>query len=309
MARYERIVNNVQTSLDGGITAGATSIDVVNGSSYPSEGDYRILVDSEAMLVTARSVNTLTVVRGVDGTTAASHLDGALVNVILTQTGLDAWLNNATGNSSYRNPSRLLDSSGNVLTKASFTGDNVADSWLENNPDGSITCLSNNSTISGTNHHVWYKSAPAAPWKVTACFQWGIGFNYASHVGGANASVCGLLCRENSTQEFILISVHAADRLDVNRYTNPTTFSAAVSGRFEPHSYSSTIWLQIEDDNVDLFWRCSHDGINWFEIASEGRTAFMAGGPDDIGFNISERGPGSGEGSEKEFTIKSWLEE
>ena len=30
-------------------------------------------------------------------------------------------------------------------------------------------------------------------------------------------------------------------------------------------------------------------GYNFFEIGSEGRTAFMAGGPDQIGFTLNSR--------------------
>ena len=84
MPRYERFVNNSQTTLDGAINASVTTVTVAdaNGSGYPLVGDFRILVDSEAMHVTARSGNDLTVVRGVDGTTAASHSDEAPVNVI-----------------------------------------------------------------------------------------------------------------------------------------------------------------------------------------------------------------------------------
>ena len=83
MARYERIVNNIATTLNGAINDSVTSVTVTDGSSYPSEGDYRILVDTEVMQVTARSSNVLTVVRGVDGTTAASHADASNVNVSL----------------------------------------------------------------------------------------------------------------------------------------------------------------------------------------------------------------------------------
>ena len=54
-------------------------IDVDNGGHF--EVLQTILVDSEQMYVTGISGNTLTVVRGVNGTTAATHLDDAVIDV------------------------------------------------------------------------------------------------------------------------------------------------------------------------------------------------------------------------------------
>jgi len=45
-----------------------------------------IVIDSEAMIVSGFSGNTVTVTRGTTGTTAATHLSGATVNVLLYPT-------------------------------------------------------------------------------------------------------------------------------------------------------------------------------------------------------------------------------
>lgn len=59
-------------------TTGATTITVT--SAWPAAGPFRIEIDSEIMEVTAGSSGTSwTVVRGKDGTTAATHANGAAV--------------------------------------------------------------------------------------------------------------------------------------------------------------------------------------------------------------------------------------
>jgi hypothetical protein len=58
-----------------------TSVTVDNGQHFGA--GQTILVDSEQMYVKAISGNVLTVARGVNGTTAATHLDNATVNIYL----------------------------------------------------------------------------------------------------------------------------------------------------------------------------------------------------------------------------------
>jgi hypothetical protein len=73
------------TTLNGGIDNIVTSLVVTNSRPFvlgPAAGDQiRIKIDTEAMLVTAidYSTHTLTVLRAQDGTSAASHSNGATV--------------------------------------------------------------------------------------------------------------------------------------------------------------------------------------------------------------------------------------
>jgi hypothetical protein len=64
----------------GGIGSSATSVTITSATGF-SSGQY-IQIDSEKMLVTAISSNTLTITRAQLGTTAASHANGAGVNNI-----------------------------------------------------------------------------------------------------------------------------------------------------------------------------------------------------------------------------------
>lgn len=72
---------DLYTTLNGTINAAVTALVVADYSEFPSSGSFSIMIDSEAMLVTA-GAGTLnwTVTRGFGGTTAAAHTSGATVD-------------------------------------------------------------------------------------------------------------------------------------------------------------------------------------------------------------------------------------
>jgi hypothetical protein len=80
----EQFVNNASSTLNGSITNSATSLIVTSASSFPTSGNFRIIVDNEIMLVTAVSTNTFTVTRGYESTTGVSHNSGVPVTHIFT---------------------------------------------------------------------------------------------------------------------------------------------------------------------------------------------------------------------------------
>jgi hypothetical protein len=86
----EQFANNVQTTLNGGISSGATSLVVTSATGFPSVGPFRILIDSEIFIVTSRSGTTCTVTPGAEGTTQASHSTGATVTILLTAGALQS---------------------------------------------------------------------------------------------------------------------------------------------------------------------------------------------------------------------------
>ncbi len=85
----------VTTTLNGAINAAVTSITVADASQLPDSGTNFIIIDSEEISYTGVSTNTLTgCTRGVAGTTAASHSDGATVT---NSTDYIAWGEAASG--------------------------------------------------------------------------------------------------------------------------------------------------------------------------------------------------------------------
>jgi hypothetical protein len=102
----ENFANEYQTTLNGAINNSTTSVVVTSDTGAPA-ANFRIRVDDEYMLVTAKSGTTFTVTRGVEGSTAASHSDGATVTHVLTAGGL----------------SQALSESGSTSQMDQLTGD------------------------------------------------------------------------------------------------------------------------------------------------------------------------------------------
>jgi hypothetical protein len=68
--------NNVSTTLNGAINDSTTTVVLTDASAFPASGF--VTIGAEAIAYTSKTGNSLNgVVRGADGTTAASHLDGS----------------------------------------------------------------------------------------------------------------------------------------------------------------------------------------------------------------------------------------
>lgn len=96
-----KFTNNAKTTLNGSITNSATSIVVTSGSVFPAlaGGDYfYATIEDNALVreivkVTARSGNTLTVVRGVDGTIGTAFASGDRIELRVNLKALDDLVN------------------------------------------------------------------------------------------------------------------------------------------------------------------------------------------------------------------------
>lgn len=85
----ERFANKSKSTLFSSINASVTSLQVVDASSFPTQAQFRLTIDSEIMLVTGVAGATFTVTRGQEGSTAASHAAGATVFHAITAGALD----------------------------------------------------------------------------------------------------------------------------------------------------------------------------------------------------------------------------
>ena len=92
----ENLANDCSTHLNGDITDSATTITVANSTGFPS-ANFRIRIDNEIMLVTAKSGNDWTVTRAVEPVrgvqAAAAHTHLSTVNHRLTKAGLENFVN------------------------------------------------------------------------------------------------------------------------------------------------------------------------------------------------------------------------
>ena len=82
----ETFANQAVTTLSAAITTTtATSCSVIDATSFPATGNFRIKIDGEILIVTGVAGNTFTISRGAEGTTAATHASGASVIHLLDE--------------------------------------------------------------------------------------------------------------------------------------------------------------------------------------------------------------------------------
>ena len=82
---FLNVKNRAKSTLVADITDIATSLNVATGEGgkFP-DSNFHITIDDEILLCTSRSVDTFTVERGKEGTTAAAHSSGAAVELRIT---------------------------------------------------------------------------------------------------------------------------------------------------------------------------------------------------------------------------------
>lgn len=273
----ERIENGAVTTLNGTINDSVTTVVASDASLLSLTPQFRIIIDSEIMLVTAVSGNSLTVARGAEGSTAAAHTDGAVLAQIITRDGIRRhqrdW-NNALFDDTDGYPQQILDDTGATIARASFTWNNQGSAVDADNNSGSFLFTVDST---GADSVRLFERTLTAPWKVTAAF-------IPTWLGTGTKPAIGLAVRDSTDGDFKALALEV-DSIRHDRWTNNTTFGSNVSDN--PNFYvGKPIWLQIEDDNVDHFLRVSNDGVNFLELVQETRTTHTAA-PDRVGVYIN----------------------
>ncbi len=125
----ETFKNFANTTLNGAINNSTTTVVVTDGSVFPS-GSFRVTCETEVMYCTSRSSNTLTVVRGYEGSTAASHADTLPIALVLTKGGLEQWLSDyGILNSTFSLADRKPATPGTYDEEFEGTADTLPTNW------------------------------------------------------------------------------------------------------------------------------------------------------------------------------------
>jgi len=291
--------NDGLSTLNGAINNSVTSLDVVDGSKFPSSGNFRIIIGSEIMLVTARSTNTLTVVRGQDGTSAASHSNADPVGLIYSQQGITDLLkdNDALFGYSGRKPFAIYGDNGStILTSSNFTWTNQDSATVT---DRGGTILMECPERSAASFNIQEITPPSAPYSYIAALR------YVVLVGGSDSKpCCGIGFRETSSGKLVLISVVEEAFFDdgpqfrVSQCSSPTTILSNVRGPIEGMHAEDFVWFKITNDSSNMRFSISADGFEWVEVYSQAINSYFSSGPDRVfwfGANNANNGTGSTE--------------
>lgn len=285
MARRERLANNAETTLASAAIPADGTITVESASGFPTEGDFRIVVNNELMLVTTVSGVTFTVTRGMEGTTAANHdIDTPLAQV-LTEEGVQRLISESADPFAFSRPAfRIQDTNGVLLNSTDFTTVNGTSLTLHDNADGSITLqfpdIDNRLPMI-------VRTAPTAPYKITGAFR----ITALADIGaGDDGPMVGPVFRDGVNNEELLWRWRPLDdiatRLRVNYYL-AEVFSSGVGAfiKAEP-AIDSVVWFEMEDNNTNIFFRYSTDGVHFIEWFTETRAFTLTAAPNQVGFGV-----------------------
>ncbi|SIO38031.1 hypothetical protein SAMN05444166_4236 [Singulisphaera sp. GP187] len=301
----ENYSNQQTTVLVGNINGSTTSLTVASSIGFPTSGQFRALIDDELLLVTTVSGAVWTVVRGVEGTTAASHTDGATVSNPLTRDallGLSRQSLNGT-NVSARRELNFVDGGGVTWNlnddptnkkvdvsaliagppiSAPFVRPRVADfTWIN---QGAGTAVDNPNGVylrtpfvgpGAVDMRILVVSVPSPPWKAT--------FRLATYVFGGSSSAGPCFCK-SSNGAVSGIATHFDNPGQWRGYYWDTSTSySGTNDYFLTYNPGTVVnWYRLEDDGTNRNYYISLDGYNFHRIFSVSRTTHFTA--DAVGF-------------------------
>ena len=274
--KREQFANNARDSLNGSLTNVATSVVVNSVTEFPTEGNFRILIDSELMLVTSVSGSTFTVTRGVEGTTGVTHTDGALVTQLITDDGLRQVI---ADDLLYANQKPLYhsitDDTGAVINAAGIT-------WLN---QGSATVIDKHDTLyfawpadAGANQgRGFVEAVPSGgtPYTCTIGFR---PFLVNDSAGTDGFPQINLGFRDSGTNRIVMLGFHfrdGANGFEALQMTSETSYSSSPFTRITTTA-AADMWMRIVDTGTNHEFKVSTDGVNWVTLLTQSRTAWTA---------------------------------
>lgn len=303
MSGKQQILNHAWSYLVGNITDSATTLDVSDGDRFPS-ADFYITIGTEIMYVTDVTDETMTVVRGQGGTTAAAHDDAALVAQSLTVDGLQRWMQDSIPQFASQpccNTNRLgvmEDASGNSLALGSFTWVNQGTATASDYASGGA--YMDVPKYSGDNCRMLVRTL-TAPFKVTSCIRWGTGANSATSI--SQGTKVGLCFRESATGKIVANAWRGNRNMTVSSFDSPTAINTNIN--YASWRVNGPVWFQLEYDGADLYYRRSIDGINFIQQYTHAKDAFFTTAPDQVGMFVND----AHNHADTQAQYLSWIEE
>lgn len=313
--------------------SGSMSLTAGQGARLPSAGDFWLAwsedqSDPDAVIhlwkVTARSTDTLTVTAettegGGDTNVSSGETLRAVMSISaldqlrqdISQTGSFAsaasekagnlyWPNNSFY--ALRDSGSAMAPWGPIFPMTQPVDGNFA--WV--NQGGASVATTNGGVFlsapatAGNSLRIRKKTAPATPWTATA--------HFIPLMHYSTNPFCGICVRESSTGKVITFTIGELSggqfTISLINWTNETTFSSYTFQQQPNVNLGPDFCYLVNDNGTNLIWSFSNDGINPIVLSSLSRTAFMAGGPDEVGFFCNAGNASNNAG----LTLLSWKE-
>lgn len=319
----QKIYNGATAILQTAINASETSIEVVANITTNAAPRFKLRVDDEIMEVTAIGFTnplppeepnyfTFTVIRGVEGTTAASHSVGARCSNPLTPLGLSDYLNTyylgsrqdkslKWRESDAGDPMDLSDFGTTFGTAVTRTeeGDSV------NNIDGARWILDQGGTSTTP---VTLLETLNENKRVTACFM----PNHSRDYGDVTPDAWfGIGVRESGGRMFIMRYM-AGRQLDARWWTSYNTIDAVTEPDLVDISWYTpeVIYMRMEivtsGGSQGTTFSVSNDGISFTEVLSDSSHTNLTASPNTYGIHTAN---GTDTTLDNHFVLCSWHEE
>jgi hypothetical protein len=264
----EQYGNDPGATLGSTINNSTTTVTLNSATGYPSSGPFRILIGSELMQVTAISGTTLTVVRGSEGTTAASHTSGVAVTLVLSAAGLSAI-------TSERQAKLYTDDT--VPSSGSYTWVNQGSGTAT---DGARRMILNTggSTVPGGSLSLFVKNMPSTPFVMTFHV-----IPEAPGVANSHAGVCVYDSGAGNVMTLTQAFTGSGWVVQMVKWNSPASFNSNL-GANSSSIAGTDFYLRIANDGTNFTFSYSHTGIVFYAMATIGVSAF--GTPNKIGYML-----------------------
>jgi hypothetical protein len=289
----EQLANKAVTEAAESLADVETELTVDDAATFPTSGDFRLLVDAEIMKVTGVSGSNFTLERAQEGTTAVAHDAAVKVTSPLTKGAFDTLyserrLYDTFANRPAAGSSTLIHFRATDTPMSSIDGgsewydyyfarprpkqfDATGFAWV-NQGTSTITTANGITTLApqpgSVAHRLYLKTAPAVPYTITVAFQL---FMYNTGVGMA-----GLAIRETATGEITICGRDNDGGLKVSKANNSgATLVNYISAYGTAAAQDTVFWVRYRRDATTKYWDISIDGIEWVNIFNVGATDFL----------------------------------
>lgn len=289
--------DDTTTTLNGSINSSVTSIIVNTTTGFPTTGNFDIRIDDEYMTVTSLSGTIWTVIRGIAGSTAATHANAATVYPVVTKEGFDQRFKDNIGRGaasglpsnersgklyfSSDEPGMYFDDGTNWNFHGPFnfpcTSPILANfpTWFNQgtasaNQQKYGVCLNIPSSASGTSISGVVQNIPSTPFSITTLFTMPIlKDNFLSGILLLNSS-------NNHCYTFAIGAGSSGSTFSPSTGNNPVAviyyFSSAtswISTIKGPFGINQPCFLKYQDTGSNRNFFLSADGINFTQFYTE----------------------------------------